>query len=101
MTQIERIVKMEQNLDAASSAIAKLHIALSEYLGVQDKIAELMSYYSNGYWIKDYEADAAGLLPHDLKRGVLSEDSVFDLISDNRATADTLAEAVKFLNKQD
>ena len=98
MTQTERITEMEQNLDEAVAAIAKLHVALKEYLGVQDKIAALMSYYSGGDWMKDYEADAAGLLPHDLKRGVLSEDSVFDLISDNRATAEMLEESIKKLS---
>ncbi len=34
--------------------------------------------------MKDFEADEAGKLPSDLKRGVLSEDAVYDLIIDNR-----------------
>ena len=35
--------------------------------------------------MKDYEADEAGELPKDLKRGVLSEDAVYDLITENNA----------------
>ena len=34
--------------------------------------------------MQDYEDDEAGKLPKDLKRGVLSEDAVYDLITENR-----------------
>ena len=40
----------------------------------------LEEYYTSGEWLDDYEADEAGLLPADLKRGVLSQDSVYDLM---------------------
>ena len=36
---------------------------------------------------KDYEADEEGKLPADLKRGILSEDALFDLLEDNRLAA--------------
>ena len=41
-----------------------------------------MDYYESGLWRTDFEADEAGELPADLKRGVLSEDAVYDLITD-------------------
>ena len=34
--------------------------------------------------MEDFEADEQGLLPTGLKRGVLSEDAVWDLLTDNR-----------------
>ena len=34
--------------------------------------------------MKDFEDDEKGKLPHDLKRGVLSEDAVYDLLTDSR-----------------
>ena len=34
--------------------------------------------------MKDVEADEAGKLPKDLKRGVLSEDGLFDLLDEER-----------------
>lgn len=38
--------------------------------------------------MEDFTSDAAGRLPRDLKRGVLSEDAVYDLLTDNnRLTA--------------
>lgn len=33
--------------------------------------------------MKDYEADEAGRLPGNLKRGVLSEGAIYDLITEN------------------
>lgn len=41
----------------------------------------LREYYEGGQWLRDYEADEAGLLPPDLKRGVLSQDGVYDLLT--------------------
>ena len=42
--------------------------------------------------MRDYEADEAGKLPADLKRGVLSEDAVYDLLSDYDALEKQLLE---------
>lgn len=43
---------------------------------------ELMDYYFGGQWLADYQADERGELPEDLKRGVLSEDGVWNLLSE-------------------
>lgn len=42
----------------------------------------LLKYYEGGQWLKDYEADENGLFPVDLKRGVLSQDGIYNLLSD-------------------
>ena len=42
---------------------------------------ELREYYENGQWLRDYEADERGELPRELKRGVLSQDGLWDLLS--------------------
>lgn len=89
MEQTERIEKMEQKLNKAREAIARLRQALSDYSGAQADIAELIAYYG-GEWMQDYNDDAAGLLPCGLKRGVLSEDGIFDLMSDNRAVLEEM-----------
>ena len=83
MTQTERIRKMESYLDEAEETMAKLADAMDAYEKVQDKYYELGSYYGSPDWMADYEADEAGELPADLKRGVLSEDAVYDLITDH------------------
>ena len=43
-------------------------------------LGELVRYYESGQWLRDYELDEQGLLPPDLKRGVLSQDGVYDLL---------------------
>ena len=43
---------------------------------------ELVSYYESGQWLRDYELDEQGRLPPDLKRGVLSQDGLFDLLEE-------------------
>ena len=43
-------------------------------------ISELEAYYESVQWRKDFENDEAGLLPKNLKRGVLSEDGINDLL---------------------
>lgn len=42
---------------------------------------ELREYYENGQWLRDYEADERGELPATLKRGVLSQDGLWDLLA--------------------
>lgn len=43
-------------------------------------LQELTDYYESGQWLRDYELDEQGLLPPDLKRGVLAQDAVFDFL---------------------
>ncbi len=73
----ERVAYYEQIFDELSVA-AQGEITLTNEL--QDKLELLEAYYSSGEWQSDYEADEAGLFPADLKRGVLSQDGVFDLL---------------------
>lgn len=83
MNQIERIEHFEKILDEATAAVDNLSSALENYSAVQEKYFELMEYY-DGEWRQDYEDDEAGKIPKDLKRGVLSQDAVYDLLSKNR-----------------
>ena len=84
MEQIERIQEMENCLDASEKAIRELSEALSAFEEVQPLYRKLSDYYGSGLWRQDFEDDEAGKLPKDLKRGVLSEDAVYDLITENR-----------------
>ena len=84
MEQIERIRQMELRMERAAKAVMELSAALDNYEAVQDDIAALEQYYGSEEWKQDYAADEAGLLPADLKRGVLSEDGIWNLLSDVR-----------------
>ena len=90
MEQIERIRCMEQLFDFVSESIMELPIALDKYEKIQETIATLSDYYSSDEWKQDYADDEAGLLPKDLKRGVLSEDGIWNLLSDWRELEERL-----------
>ena len=79
--QIARIRKMERRLNRASTAMKRLEAALDKWEAVQEDIAALEEYYGNDLWKQDFADDEAGLLPADLKRGVLSEDALWDLLT--------------------
>jgi hypothetical protein len=81
-TTIERIQKMEVYFDMLSSTARSNPQILKEDVNLQKMLYELTSYYESGQWLKDFEADERGELPKDLKRGVLSEDGVYNLLSE-------------------
>ncbi len=84
MYDLSRIIDMEKLLDESQEALDRLLDALEGFAAVQENIRALDAYYTGGEWMEDFEADEQGLLPPGLKRGVLSEDAVYDLLTDNR-----------------
>ena len=82
MDQIERITHMENILNRAKAALSALEKALDRYDAVREGLAELEAYYSGRLWMQDFEDDRAGKIPRDLRRGVLSEDAVYNLLTD-------------------
>lgn len=94
MNQIERIQYYEKILDEAKFAIRKLDEALENYLNLQEEIKELGDYYDSPLWMKDYRDDEEGKLPYDLKRGVLSEDGVYNVLADHGRLQDFIAKNV-------
>ena len=72
--QIKRITYYEKLMDTAE----KLKNGTSQK---KKALAELEKYYTSDAWKQDFAADEAGLLPKELKRGVLSEDGVYNLLS--------------------
>ena len=94
MNQIERIKHMEEILDEVNEVVNKLSDALDTYSELRGKYHELLDYYNSDEWLRDFDSDEAGNLPEDLKRGVLSEDAVYDLISKNHILTVQMLEIV-------
>ena len=84
MNQFDRIRRMEEILTEASSAIHALSDTLEQYESLLPAIKELTAYYESPLWRQDFEDDCAGNLPKDLRRGVLSEDAVYNLLTEIR-----------------
>ena len=82
--QIERIKKYESYMDEATLLIrTDRNSDRLKYL-----ISELEAYYESVKWRKDFENDEAGLLPKNLKRGVLSEDGINDLLDEYKEVSE-------------
>ena len=82
--QLARIRKMERRLNRASAAVKRLKAALDKWEEAQEAIAALNEYYGSDLWKQDLADDEAGRLPADLKRGVLSEDGIWNLLTNCR-----------------
>ena len=82
--QIARIRTMEQRMNRAAAAVKRLSVALDKWESAQEDITALGEYYGSDLWRQDFADDEAGLLPADLKRGVLSEDGLLNLLVDVR-----------------
>ena len=71
--RIVRIQAMEAVFDRAGAAGAGAD---------PTDVALLKEYMDSGRWRLDYEADEAGEIPSTVKRGVLSEDGLYNLLTD-------------------
>ena len=86
-------------VDAMSWAFDRVSVAMRPYLGgaddpaaraevrkalepFQDEIAALDYYQRSGLWQQDYEAEEAGRLPADIRRSVLSQDGLYNLLEE-------------------
>ena len=94
MNQIERIKKAEEKLTLSANAVRKLDAALSAYSAALGDIRDLAFYLASDEWKADFDAAEKGLLPKDLKCGVLSQDGIYNLLEDNGAVQAKLAEAL-------
>lgn len=81
MNQIERIRLMEDKADKVRSAIEELEPAAKKYKEILQDVKDLERYYET-IWREDFEDDEKGKFPPDLKRGILSEDTLYNLLTD-------------------
>lgn len=74
---IERIARMEALYDEVSAALDTQEGIPAE---MRAKIGILQAYMEDGTWLADYELDEQGAVPRGMKRGVLSQDGLYDLL---------------------
>lgn len=72
---IARVQEMEERFDRLQAAVTNREVVGEDY-------EVLREYMDSGRWRKDYEADEKGKLPAGMKRGVLSQDGLYDLLVD-------------------
>ena len=92
--QLDRIKRMESYLDEAEHAVKELSNALEKYEKMEKKYYKIGKYYGSSDWMNDFEADEEGLIPAEIKRGVLSEDAVYNLIIEHKELMTRMQRAV-------
>ncbi|MBR2696878.1 MAG: DUF4298 domain-containing protein [Parasporobacterium sp.] len=104
MDQIERIKKMSSMLKSSKAACEELEEAmnrlaeaLESYEKELDNIDALSAYYDSEDWLKDFADDEAGLIPQDIDRGALSEDGIYNLLSDQKGVEEILRQIKIYL----
>ena len=73
---------MEKLFDFVLTAKEQPSIFQERCEEVENAMVVLSDYYGSEVWKQDFADDEAGLLPEDLKRGVLSEDGLWNLLSE-------------------
>lgn len=81
---VTRVMQMEQYMDEVCAMLQTNPKAIKETAELRRKIAALTDYMDSGQWLQDYEADERGELPAEVKRGVLSQDALYNLLAEIR-----------------
>lgn len=79
---ISRITKLEKLFDDLKFSFEKSKEEFYKNKNLQRKLKSLTNYYENGKWLKDYQLDEENLLPKNLKRGILSQDGIYNFLSE-------------------
>ena len=69
--QLARLAAQEARLD---------RILAADSPSIED-LRALEAYYESPLWRMDYESDEAGQIPEQVKRGILSEDAIYDVLT--------------------
>ena len=91
---------MERQFDRCSMAARHLSDALKEFEESQPALEELSEYYDGEAWKQDFTDDERGVLPENLKRGILSEDAIWNLLDEINHLKDRMAELSHITPKQ-
>ncbi len=82
MKSFEHIEKMEAIMNSHEEIIKKLEDDLDFIENHQEDYNSLIEYYFSEQRNQDLEDDKNGIIPKTMSRGVLSEDLIYDLMSD-------------------
>ncbi len=77
LSSYDRVSRMEKTMERVERALNTGF----KHEGYEADVEALSTYYS-GDWRKDFEMDEQGCFPEDMKRGVLSEDGLYDLLEE-------------------
>ena len=71
-------------MERVARTVRRMDAALGEFEKMRTEAERLDAYLGSDEWKADCEADRLGILPPALKRGVLSEDGIWNVLEDWR-----------------
>lgn len=80
--QEERIAFMSDTYDKLRKLVSELAEKTEELDALIPEVEKLQEYQESGKWQQDFEADERGEISLEVNRSVLSEDGLYDLLSD-------------------
>lgn len=90
--QLRQAIENKANITPDLINFASVLKDLFDFNDLALALSALESYYTSPAWRTDFEADEVGLLPSDLKRGVLSEDGIYNLLEEYKRVAEEMKE---------
>lgn len=78
---VKRIAKLEAYMDEVIEA-RKAGVNVQKDKELHYKVSILSKYMKSGAWLSDYTRQEKGDLPKDMKCGILSQDTLYDLLTD-------------------
>ena len=81
---LKQIYEMEGILDEAVRKMDALEEGISDYQEFQSEIRKLEEYYTSQQWKDAFAMDEKGEFPENMKRGVLSEDGIYNVLERNK-----------------
>ncbi len=81
-TQLDRVIYMENLYDRINEALESQDNPVERLGQLQEEINELETYYLGSDWLEDFDAEKRDEFPKNLNRGILTEDAIYDLLSD-------------------
>lgn len=77
-----RINDMEERFNRVNTALAKLEQAEKQLFDLTDDIDALREYQESGKWKRDCQAEKEGKLPVDLKKDVLTDNRLIEILDE-------------------
>ena len=88
----QHIYEMERILNKAVLKMDALEKSIADFEAFQVEIGRLEAYYTSDQWKEDFAADETGRYQKNLKRGVLSEDGIYNVLERNKELLERIRE---------
>ncbi|MDO4637251.1 MAG: DUF4298 domain-containing protein [Lautropia sp.] len=84
---LARIQRLEALYNEWAELLPGLQLAQQQWQQARERLQVLRQYYFEGEWRSDFAADEAGRIPDGVRRGILTEDTLYNAFIAERELA--------------